>query len=149
MAETLGSLCDKLTIVKLKQYHTKQKTRQDALVAQESLLVREMDDFVQAAMVGQIPADKLTFSSNKIYKRQGNDITQISGTIGAIVAKLAEVNCALWHEQEKVYDFEHVPENEKNGVVKQLAVLNLERNQCIDKIDKQFQAFVLSRCWVK
>jgi len=27
MAETLGSLCDKLTIVKLKQWHTTDKTR--------------------------------------------------------------------------------------------------------------------------
>jgi hypothetical protein len=145
MAETLGSLCDKLTIVKLKQFHTRQKSRQDVLVLQEQLLVKEVDDFVQAAIVGQISVDELTFSSNKIYKRQGNDITQISGTIGVIVAKLAEVNCALWHEQEKVYDFERVPEKEKNKVVKQLAVLNLERNQCIDRIDKQFQTLVEKR----
>ena len=52
------------------------------------------------------------------------------------------VNCKLWHEQEKVYDFEKVPSAEKDTVVKQLALLNLERNKCIDQIDRQFHHLV-------
>jgi hypothetical protein len=35
MAETLGSLCDKLTIVKLKQYHTEDSKRLESLGQQE------------------------------------------------------------------------------------------------------------------
>ena len=35
MAETLGSLCDKLTIVKLKQFHNEDKNRLESLQQQE------------------------------------------------------------------------------------------------------------------
>jgi hypothetical protein len=37
-----------------------------------------------------------------------------------------------------VYDFERVPPQEKDGVVKQLALLNLERVKCVDQIDILF-----------
>jgi hypothetical protein len=35
-----------------------------------------------------------------------------------------------------------VPAEQKNAVVKQLALLNLERNQCIDGIDRNLIALV-------
>jgi hypothetical protein len=35
-----------------------------------------------------------------------------------------------------VYEFETVPAVQKDQVVKQLALLNLKRNQCIDAIDQ-------------
>ena len=38
MAETLGSLCDKLTIVKLKQYHSEDAARLQSLKQQEQQL---------------------------------------------------------------------------------------------------------------
>ena len=40
------------------------------------------------------------------------------------------------------YEFEKVAITEKDQVVKQLAILNLQRNKCIDGIDKNFQAMV-------
>ncbi len=139
MAETLGSLCDKLTIVKLKQYHSEDAARLESLATQEKQLQDEINEYVQAAISGLIPIERMTFSANKVYKKEGNEVAQVSGDIGAVFAQLADVNCRLWHEQEKVYEFEKVPTDEKNKVVKQLAILNLERNQCIDRIDKQFQ----------
>jgi hypothetical protein len=142
MAETLGSLCDKLTIVKLKQYHSEDPARLDSLGKQEIQLQNEINDYVQSAINGVIPIDRLTFSANKVYKKEGNDVAQVVGSIGKVFAQLADVNCRLWHEQEKVYEFETVPPDEKNKVVKQLAVLNLERNQCIDSIDRQLQQAV-------
>ena len=48
----------------------------------------------------------------------------------------------LWHEQEKVYDFEKVPAEQKDIVVRKLAVLNLERNKCIDRINSLFAGMV-------
>jgi hypothetical protein len=56
--------------------------------------------------------------------------------MGAVIAQLADVNCRLWHEQDKVYDFDKVPDKEKGVVVKKLAVLNLERNHCMEAIDQ-------------
>ena len=136
MAETLGSLCDKLTIVKLKQYHSEDATRLASLASQQQDLKTEIDTYLQDALVGKISVEKLSFSANKVYKKEGNETAEIQGSMGSVFAKLAEVNCLLWHEQEKVYEFEKVPTEDKNKVVKQLAILNLERNQCMDKINE-------------
>ena len=59
------------------------------------------------------------------------------------------MNCELWHEQEKVYDFAAVPGDQKDAVVKQLAILNLQRNECIDRIDRAFQIEVKSNISTK
>lgn len=138
MAETLGMLCDKLTIIKLKEYHTEDSNRLEILRKQAQQLQIEIDEYIADAMAGSIPLDRLTFASNKVFKKEGNIVAEISGKMGEVFYQLADVNCRLWHEQEKVYDFENVPESEKNKVVKQLALLNLERNKCIDSINEQF-----------
>lgn len=143
MAETLGSLCDKLTIVKLKQYHSEDAAQLESLAKQEEQLRSEIDEYVQAAISGVIPIERLKFASNKVYKKEGNEVPEVGGSFGEVLARLAEINCLLWHEQEKVYEFEKVPNEEKNNVVKQLAVLNLERNKCIDEIDRQFQQAII------
>lgn len=145
MAETLGSLCDKLTIVKLKQYHSEDAERLKSLAEQELNLQTEIDEFLSDAVNGRIPLNKLTFKANKVFKQEGNEIAQIQGTIGVVFGKLAEVNCLLWHEQEKVYEFETVAAEEKDKVVKKLAILNLERNKCIDEIDTTLRDFVAAK----
>jgi len=145
MAETLGSLCDKLTIVKLKEYHTDDLVRLESLANQEKQLCDEIDTFVSCAVNGDIPLENLVFSSNKVYKKEGNEIIKITGDIGKVFSELAKVNCDLWHEQEKVYEFEKVGPDEKDIVVKNLALLNLQRNNCIDTIDKKFQQMIKNK----
>ena len=142
MAETLGTLSDKLTIVKLKQYHTEDADRRESLERQEAQLRDEIDEFIAAAIAGKIPLEKLTFSANKVYKKEGNEIYKIKGSLGEIFSLLAEINCKLWHVQEKVYEFEAVPVKEKDNVVKDLAIINLERNNCIDEMDKTFASII-------
>ena len=145
MSETLGMLCDKLTIVKLKQYHSEDPVRLESLAGQEKMLQEEIDGFVADAVAGNIPVEKLSFASNKVFKKEGNTVKDITGTIGGVFSQLADVNCRLWHEQEKVYEFEQVPVPEKDIVVKQLALLNLERNKCIDEIDRQFADLIKTK----
>lgn len=142
MAETLGMLCDKLTIVKLKEYHTEDPSRLKSLEEQARQLQQEIDEYVALALKGEIPLDRLIFASNKVFKKEGNEVDDVSGHIGEVFYKLAEVNCRLWHEQEKVYEFETVPAGEKDKVVRQLAILNLERNKCIDSINQQFSDLI-------
>lgn len=137
MAETLGMLCDKLTIVKLKEFHTQDSERLASLGKQAVQLQEEIDEYLSMAVSGQIPIERLTFAANKVFKKEGNEVAEVVGKIGEIFYQLADVNCRLWHEQEKVYDFEKVPAEQKDAVVKQLAVLNLERNKCIDAINQQ------------
>lgn len=135
MAETLGSLCDKLTIIKLKQYHTDDHLRIDSLNLQEKQLIEEINHFLSSAVSGEIPLEKLSFKANKVFKAAGNETREIGGNLGEVFSELAKVNCDLWHEQEKVYEFENVETQEKDKVVKKLAILNLERNKCIDRIN--------------
>ena len=137
MAETLGMLCDKLTIVKLKQYHSDDEQRLKSLSQQASQLQEEIDEFIAGAVSGNIPPERLTFAANKVFKKEGNEVSDVKGNLGEIFSQLADVNCRLWHEVEKGYDIENVPIAEKDNLVKMLAVLNLERNKCIDAIDLQ------------
>ena len=145
MAETLGMLCDKLTIVKLKQYHTEDASRLESLGSQAKQLEEEINDYIVDAVAGNIPAGKLTFAANKVYKKEGNDPADVQGTIAWIFSRLADVNCRLWHEVEKGYDIENVPVAEKDQLVKMLAILNLERNKCIDAIDSSFQQMIIKK----
>ena len=117
MAETLGSLCDKLTIVKLKQFHSDDAARLASLASQEAQLQGEINDFVSGAVAGRIPADRLTFVANKVYKAEGNDVADAVGSFGSLVSQLADANSKVWHVQEKVYDFARIPPDEKDGVI--------------------------------
>jgi hypothetical protein len=143
MAETLGSLCDKLTIVKLKQWHSENQSEQmRSLATQEQQLREEIDAFIADAASGRIPVERLTFAANKVYRKEGNAVPEVTGSFGAVVCNVAEVNCRLWHEVDKSYEIEKVPPDARDGIIKQLAVLNLERTQCIDEIDRQLCAAV-------
>jgi hypothetical protein len=142
MAETLGSLCDKLTVVKLKQWHADDPAMQKSLAVQEKQLQDEIGDFLAGAVAGSIPADRLTFAANKVYRKEGNSVPEVVGSIGEVFGRLADVNCRLWHEQERVYEFEKVPHGEKDHVIRNLASLNLERTRCIDQLDTVFRSLI-------
>jgi hypothetical protein len=142
LAETLGSLCDKLTTVKLKRMYTDDPDRLRSLTEQERQLQQEIDEFIGAAISGDIPLERLTFASNKVYKKDGNVVPEMRGSLGETFAQLAGTVCKLWHVQEKVYEFEAIPMDQKDGVIKELAIVNLERNQCIDRLDEQFRKAV-------
>ena len=145
MAETLGMLCDKLTIAQLKIYHTDDKNRLLSLTAQISQLQIEIDEYILDAVAGNIPLERMTFAANKVFKKESNIVDEVTGNLGEVFYQLAHVNCKLWHEQEKVYEFEQVPLNEKDSVVKQLALLNLQRNKCIDRLNEQFVQLIKSK----
>jgi len=142
MAETLGSLCDKLATVKLKLWHSEDPERLQSLSLQEKQLQQEIDEYMSAAMAGEIPLERLTFAQNKVYKKDGNVVPELTGTLGESFAQLANTVCKLWHVQEKVYEFEAIPIDEKDAVIKELAIVNLERNQCMDQLDQQFRDLV-------
>lgn len=145
MAETLGMLCDKLTIVKLKQYHTEDEQRLKSLAGQASQLRTEIDEYIASGINGEIDPERMSFAANKVFKASGNNVAEVSGNFGEVFYQLADVNCKLWHEQEKVYEFEKVEAQDKDIVVKQLALLNLERNKCIDAINELFITLIKNK----
>ena len=88
MAETLGSLCRQA-------YHSKAETipytediqRLESLAPQEKKLSEE----IVVLFIMQLKERnlrKIIFSSNKVYKREGNEINEITGTIGKIFSEL-------------------------------------------------------------
>jgi len=143
MAETLGSLCDKLTVVKLKQWHTEQVEKLHNLELQENQLVKEIDEFVSMAISGELITDRLIFSANKVYPKRNE--SSITGDIGELISKLSNANIKVWHEQEKAYSFESLPIVDKDLVVQNLMNFNLERSQCVDQIDLFFRNAIISR----
>ena len=62
MSETLGSLCDKLTVVKLKQFHSVNKLILGSLEVQEQQLKEEIDEFIYCAVNGEIHLGKLAYA---------------------------------------------------------------------------------------
>ena len=145
MAETLGMLCDKLTIVKLKEYHSDDSVRLESLAKQARQLQTEIDEFVVNALSGNIPEDKITFAANKVYKKDGNETLEVKGHIGEIFYQLADINCKLWHEVEKGYEVTSIPNDEKDKLINSLAVMNLQRNKCIDAIDLELLLLVQAK----
>ena len=81
MAETLGSLCDKLTI-ELKEWHSeKQPERMLSLATQEQQLREEIDALIADAASGRIPLERLTFAANKVYRKEGNAVPEVTGSM--------------------------------------------------------------------
>lgn len=138
MAETLGSLIDKLTILELKHWHSRDEVQLANISVQISLLQNEINEYIWKAVQGLIPLEHIHLPANKVYQKEGNPVPDVQGRIGKVVSQLAMVNCKLWHQQEKVYEFAKVQPEEKDEVVNQLAFLNLERNKCMDEINLQF-----------
>jgi hypothetical protein len=135
MAETLGSLCDKLVVVVLKHWHSQDPEQVRNILFQEKLLQEEINEYIQSAVEGLIPFEQLSLPSNKVYKKEGDWVHKLYDNIGEIFSALILANCKLWHVQEKAYEFEKVPIEEKDTLINQQSILNLERNQCIDEIN--------------
>lgn len=141
--ETLGSLIDKLSVVKLKQNHTdlRDRERHDNLSMQELDLVYEISDYLRDAISGKIPKEKLSVKQNKIHIGMA-DPDIYFGNIGNLMSMLAQANCEIWHCQEKLYNFKAIPAEEKDGVVESISRENLKRTRCIEGINIKLQEMI-------
>jgi hypothetical protein len=143
MSETLGSLIDKLIVVKLKAYHTKRddNIRCEILSSQERQLRTEINEYVTGAISGKIPQDRLTFELNKVHTGLTVPTIPVVSIAGSIAA-LADVNIDIWHLQEKMYNFAAVPEGKKNFIIRSISMFNVQRSNCIDDINRQFKELI-------
>jgi hypothetical protein len=140
--ETLGSLVDKLTIVQLKAYHTTDVKKQKSLLNQDAQLQEEITKYMKDVLYGVIPPDKLVCDPNKVH--DGTSSVSIpQGDLASTISFLAIVNGDIWHQQEKIYNFSKLPVDEKDEAIHQIAILNLQRNDCIHQIDKLFKEMVV------
>lgn len=150
MAETLGSLIDKLTIKDLREYHIREMLeRSDAkftkaeleeklelLATQKQEMQAEIDAFIVLAMKGDIPVrdDKLKIYNKRDHMGNTGGTTRMSGAIEGLI----QANTTLWHLEDEARR-EDV-EIEYIGRIKQkIDITNQRRNDFIDLIDQLFE----------
>jgi hypothetical protein len=150
MAETLGSLVDKLTIKDIREYHLRQmlenkddkfpkkelKGKLEVLSKQKSALIREIDDFIVLASRGKamLKDEKL-----KLYNA-AKDMGRIPKTtrLGEAVSGLARKNLELWHLEDEARR-KDVGLDYIGGIKRRIDLTNQQRNDFIDKIDELFE----------
>lgn len=156
MAETLGSLVDKLTIKDIREFHIRQMAESSdakfskaeldeklkVLAGQKKDLVDEIDIFVRAAIAGGV---RLKDEKLKLYNARADmgRIPDVS-SIGAAVSGLAQKNLELWHLEDEARRTD-VSLDTIGGVKKKIDLVNQQRNDYIDKIDELFEKTISGR----
>ena len=100
MAETLGMLCDKLTIVKLKQYHSEDAARLESLGIQATQLQEEINNRL------------ITFIFDKLTKEQFVTILQRTEKINELNSPdffidgrgIYQISFTVYKPQQKAID---------------------------------------------
>ena len=138
MAETIGSIIDKLIITSLKNHYADAEHKKTSTKTQCSQLVTELNSYIHEASCGHI--ENLEFPQNKVYIKTSTEIGSPTPdmTIGDLVTNLIEANHQMWINQELVYDFKSVPMEEKDEVIERCATLNIERSEFMDAINIWF-----------
>jgi hypothetical protein len=139
LAETLGSLIDKLSIKNirldnLRKKGKKSKKKMNIVQFQRRRLIEEMDQFLAQALKGRV---KLKDEKVKLY-RQSKVGEKISGTLGALVDSLCQKNMQLWYLEDEARRSD-VSDAYIGRIKRKIDIANLSRNDLIDRIDELLQ----------
>jgi hypothetical protein len=153
MAETLGSLVDKLTIKEIREFHLRQlieakdkkfskkdlQQKSKILQKQKRDLLDEIDAFVCAALQGRI---RLKEEKLKLYNAP-EVLGRIFSTesLGEAMSGLAKKNLQLWHLEDEAR------RKDKGlayigSIKRKIDLTNQQRNDFIDKIDELFEKMI-------
>ena len=147
MAETLGSLVDKLSIKNLRIWHldealedrTTPETKREELKAKRDLadkqrqdLMLEVDGFLGAALRGEV---RIRDEKIKLYSNTNVSSSDAIKKLGEAVSELAFRNIKLWHLEDEARrtDF---PDAMIVQTKRQIDSTNQERNDLMDKVDQ-------------
>jgi len=136
LAETLGSLIDKLTIKNirldnLRKKGKKSRKKMNIVQSQRRRLLEEMNQFLTQALKGKV---KLKDEKVKLY-RQPKAKEKILGTLGALVDSLCRKNMQLWHLEDAARRSD-VSDAYIGRIKRKIDIANLGRNDLIDRIDE-------------
>ncbi len=153
MAETLGSLIDKLSIKNLRYWHLDEEVQakdasdpqKEELTAKMKLvdrqrkeLLEEIDGFLEAAFAGKV---RIRDEKVKLYKNLNVVSSEDLNHLGETVSKLAMSNIKLWHLEDEVRR-EDLPDADIVKIKRTIDTNNQERNNFMDKVDKILENFV-------
>ncbi|MDP8216747.1 MAG: DUF4254 domain-containing protein [Candidatus Kaelpia imicola] len=150
MAETLGSLLDKLTIKAIRGVHLKKmldgksvkfpkselKKKLQILKEQKVSLLKEIDEFIEGVLVGRIKVlrdEKLKLYNDPNLIGRVSNINSISKAMDVLVKK----NLELWNLEDEARR-EDVPLSSIGSIKKKIDVVNQQRCDLIDDIDELF-----------
>jgi len=136
LAETLGSLVDKLTIKNirlnnLRKKGKKSKRKIDIVQSQRRELIEEMNQFLTQALKRKV---KLRDEKVKLYKQPKVE-EKVSRTLGVLVDRLCQKNMQLWHLEDEARRSD-VNDIYIGKIKRKIDIANLSRNDLIDRIDK-------------
>jgi hypothetical protein len=145
MAETLGSLIDKLTIKNLRLWHIDEaletaggsktaepRAKKRLVERQRRELVEEIDGFLTLALRGKV---KIRDQKVKLYSNpEAAALTELKG-IAEAVSELAVRNIRLWHLEDEVRK-PGVSASKVATLKRQIDTANQERNNLMDRIDE-------------
>ena len=154
MAETLGSLIDKLTIKELREFHVKDflknkksgkgspqelRRKLGILRTQKRYLIREVEDFIGKAVKDRtiITDEKLKLYNKPDLKGGMRRLKNISSGID----KLAKKNIELWHLEDQARGTD-VDNSYIGRIKKRIDKANQQRNDLIDGIDQLFKKYI-------
>ena len=153
MAETLGSLIDKLSIKNLRYWHLDEDAKakdvsdpqKEELTAKMKLvdrqrkeLLEEIDGFLEAAFAGKV---RIRDEKVKLYKNLNVISSEDLNHLGETVSKLAMSNIKLWHLEDEVRR-EDLPNADIVKIKRTIDTNNQERNNFMDKVDEILENFV-------
>lgn len=147
MAETLGSLVDKLSIKNLRIWHIDEElasgsvsearraelsAKRDMAVKQKDELVEEINGFLELALAG-----KIRIRDQKLKLYQNLNVANVDGLLGlgAAISELANRNIRLWHLEDEVRRTD-IPDSQVADCKRRIDTNNQERNDLIDKVDQ-------------
>ena len=152
MAETLGSLIDKLSIKNLRYWHLDEEVQakdasdhqKEELTAKMKLvdrqrkeLLEEIDGFLEAAFAGKV---RIRDEKVKLYKNLNVVPSEDLNHLGETVSKLAMSNIKLWPLEDEVRR-EDLHDADIVKIKRTIDTNNQERNNFMDKVDEILENF--------
>ena len=149
MAETLGSLVDKLSIKNLRIWHLDEaleqkntsdyaelKAKRDLADKQRQTLVNEINDFLVSAFKGEVC---IRDEKIKLYANTNVSSSDSIKKLGEAVSELAFRNIKLWHCEDEVRRTD-LADVEIVKIKRRIDTTNQERNDLMDKVDEILQS---------
>jgi hypothetical protein len=150
MAETLGSLIDKLSIKNLRYWHLDEsiakenssspqtqelKIKLKLVDSQRKDLLNEIDAFLAAALIGDV---KVCDEKVKLYRNTNVSSLENINKLGEAVSELAMSNTRIWHLEDEVRR-EDLLDSEVVKLKRNIDQNNQERCNLVDKVDEILQ----------
>ena len=145
MAETLGSLVDKLSIKNLRIWHLDEaveeasgpkqqelQAKRDLADKQRQELAKEIDGFLGAALRGEV---RICDEKIKMYTNTNVSSSQTIKALGKAVSELASRNIKIWHLEDEVRRTD-LPDATIVETKRKIDTANQERNDLMDKVDE-------------